>query len=92
MEDLMKRPVSNQQSDLDDAEFANDSRRPEVPPFSSKSRAGTSDSSSNLDPASTRAGDYSQASDFGLPPPEGQCESAMHFSGLIVVSIPHCSR
>ncbi len=92
MEDLMKRPVSNQQSGFNSAEFGNDSRRPEAPPFSNQSEAGASDSSSNLDPASTIAGENSQASDFGLPSPEGKCESAMHFPDLIVFSVLLCSR
>jgi len=92
MEDLMKRPVSSQQSGLNSAEFGNDSRRPEAPPFSNQSEAGASDSSSNLDPASTIAGENSQASDFGLPSPEGKCECAMHFPDLIVFSVLLCSR
>jgi hypothetical protein len=92
MEDLLKCPVSNHQSGLNGAEFGNDSRRPEAPPFSNQSEAGTSDSSSNLDPASTIADENSQASDFGLPSPEGKCKSAMHFPDLIVFSVLHCSH
>jgi len=79
MEDLIKRPVSDQQSEFNGAEFGNDYRGPEAPPFSNQSEAGPSYLSSNLDPASTIAGDDSQASDFGLPSPEGKCESAMYF-------------
>ena len=82
MEDLMKRAVSNQQSGLNNAEFGNDSRGLDTPPFSDQSEArtsGISDSSFNLDPASTIAGENSQASDFGFPSPEGKRESAMHF-------------
>lgn len=85
MEDLMKRSVSNQQSGYNGAEFEDDSRRPEAPSFSS-------DSSSNLDPASTIAGENSQGSDFGLPSPEGKFESAMHFPDLSIFSILLCSR
>jgi hypothetical protein len=97
MEDLLKRPVANQQAGLNGAEFGNDSRKPEAPPFSNppfsnQSEAGTSESSSNLDPASTIAGENSQAPDFGLPSPEGKSESAMHFPDLIVFSVFHCSR
>ncbi len=92
MEDLMKRSVSNQQSGLSDAEFGNDSRRPEAPPFSDQSEAGTSDSSSYLDPASTIAGKNYQTPDLSLPSSEGKCESAMHFPDLIVFSVLHCSR
>ena len=92
VEDLMKRPGSNQQSGLDGAEFGNDSTRAEAPPFSDQSEAGTSDSSSNLDPASTIALENSQASDFDLPSPEGKCESAMRSPDLMVFSVLYCSR
>jgi hypothetical protein len=92
MEDLLKRPVANQQAGLNGAEFGNDSRKPEAPPFSNQSEAGTSESSSNLDPASAIAGENSQAPDFGLPSLEGKSESAMHFPDLIVFSVFHCSR
>ena len=93
MEDLMKRPVSNQQSGLNDADFGNDFKRPEAPSFSNQSEAGTFDASFNLDPASTIAGENSQASDFGLIPlTEGKCESAMHSPDLIIPSVLHCSH
>ena len=92
MEDLMKRSMSNQQSGSNGAEFENDTRSPEAPPSSNQSGARTSGSSSNLDPASPIAGENSQASDFGLPLPEGKCESAMHFPDLIVFSVLHFSR
>ena len=82
MEGLLKRSVSNQQYAPTDDEFGNDFRRPEAPPFSNQSEAETPDSSSNLDPAPTTAGENFQASDFGSPMAEGKCESAMHFSGL----------
>ena len=88
----MKRAVSNEQYG---AEFGKDSRGLEAPLFSDQSEArtsGTSDSSFNLDPASTIAGENSQASDLGLPSPEGKCESAMHVPDLIVLSVPRCSR
>ena len=89
MEDLMERPVSNQQSGLN----WNDSRRSEGQSFSNQSEAGTTDASSNLDPASTIAGEHSQASDFGiLLSPEGKCENAIHFPDLIISSVLHCSH
>ncbi|MCJ1386445.1 hypothetical protein MMC17_009571 [Xylographa soralifera] len=70
MEDLMKRPVSNQQAGINGAEFGNDSRRPQSPAFSSQSEAGTSNLSFSLDPAFKIASENSQASDFDLPSPE----------------------
>lgn len=92
MEDLMKRPESNQQSGSNDVELGNDYARPEAPPFSNQSEAGTFDSSFNLDPASTIADGKSQSSDFGLPSLEGKYESALHFPDLTVFSVIDCNR
>lgn len=87
MEDLIKRPVSDQSFGSIDADFRNDSRRPKALP------AESSDSSSNLNAAFTTAGENSQASDFGLPSPGGRCESTAHFSNLTVSSsVLHCGR
>ena len=86
MEDLMKR---NRSSNLDNAD---EHRILAAQPVSSQSDAGPSDSSSNLDPASTIVVRDSQASEFDLPSPEGKCESIMHFSDLINLSVLHCSR
>lgn len=72
MEDLMKHPPSNHRSGSDGAEFENDSRKQEASLFAIQSEAGTSDSSSSLDPALTIAGEDSQTSDFGFPSPEGK--------------------
>lgn len=93
MEDLMKRPVSDQISGLNDVDFGGNFRRPEAPSFTNQSETGITVASSNLDPASTIVGESSQASDFGLlPSPEGKRESSMHFPDLIVSSVLHCSH
>lgn len=93
MEDLMKRPVSNQKSGLNDVDFGSNFRRPEAPSFTNQSETGITVASPNLDPASTIVGESSQASDFGLlPSPEGKRESSMHFPDLIVSSIHHYSH
>ena len=92
MEDLMRRPESNQQSGSNDVESENDYTGPEAPRFSNQSEAGTFDSSSNLDPTSTIAGETSQSSDFGLPSLEGKYESALHSPDLIVFSVLDCNR
>ena len=86
MEDLMKR---NQSSNLGNAD---EHRILAAQPMSSQSDAGPSDSSSNLDSASTITVGNSQAPDFDLPSPEGKCESIMHLSNLINLSVLHCSR
>lgn len=93
MEDLMKLPVSNQKSVLNDVGSGSNFRRPEAPYFTNQSETGTIVASSNLDPASTIVGESSQASDFGLlPSPEGKRESSMHIPDLIVSSVLHCSH
>ena len=93
MEDLMKRPVSDQISGLNDVEFGSNFRRPEAPSFTNQSEIGITVASSSLDPACTIVGESSQASDFGLlPSPEGKRESSMHFPDLIVSSLLDCSH
>lgn len=86
MEDLIKRPVSDQSLGSVDADFRNGSERPKATPFSNRSEAETYDPSSNLNAASTTAGVNSQILDFGLPSPGGRCESTTHFSTLKVCS------
>ena len=93
MEDLMRSPVSNQISGLNDVDFGSNFRRPEAPSFTDQSEIGITLASSNLDPASKIVGESSQASGFGLSPsPEGKRESSMHFPDLIVFSVLHCSH
>ena len=79
MEDAMKGPVSDQQSDFNDTNSGVYSGRPEVPPFTNQPEAGNLDLDSTLHPISTMADENPQASDIGLLPSEGKCESTMHF-------------
>ena len=93
MEDLIKRPVSDQSFGSFDADFGNGSRRPKIAPLAIQSEAEASDSSSNLNTASTTAGEGSQASDSSLPSPGGRCESITQSPNLTVSSsLLHCSR
>ena len=86
MEDLIKRPVSDQSLGSNDTDFRNGSRRPEAPPFPNRSEAATPDPSFDLNAASTTAGENPQALDFGLPSPGGRCESTTRFFNLTVSS------
>ncbi|MCJ1434806.1 hypothetical protein MMC27_004176 [Xylographa pallens] len=67
MEELMKRPVSNHQYGFNGIDFRNASRGPETPPYSNQSEAGSSNSSSNMDPSFTTTSEITHASTFGLP-------------------------
>ena len=94
MEDLMKRPGSNQQSRVIGAELENGSRGLEARHCPDQPEAGTSgisDSNSNLNSVSPIAGENSPALEFGTPSPGGKCDSANHCLGLIGFSVPHCS-
>ena len=93
MEDLMKRPVSQQQADFNHVEIGNDSRRTEAPPFFNQSEAAVPASSSTLDLPSLPAAENSHASDFALHSPQGKWEPVMHLLYLILLSsVLYCSR
>ena len=79
MEDAMRGPVSDQQSDSIDTNSGVYSGRPEAPPITNPSEAGNLDLDTTLNPISTMADENPQVSEIGLPPPEGKCESAMDF-------------
>ena len=78
MENAIKGPVSDQQSDSIDADSGVYSREPEAPPFTIQSEAGKLDQDSRFNSFSTIADENVQASDIGLHSPEGKCESTMH--------------
>ena len=78
MENAMKGPVSDQQSDSIDTNSRVYSRKSEALPITIQSEARNLDQDYSLNSVSTMADENAQASDIGLPSPEGKCESTMH--------------
>ena len=89
MEELMKRPVSNQQSGLNGVEFGRESQIPEALPFPNQAGSRNYDYSADLDPVFAIASENPQASDFGVPSSDGKYESAILRPDLICFSVLH---
>lgn len=92
MEDLVKSPVSNQQTGLNHAGSGNGYIRPESRRSSNHSEVGTFGSSSNSNRASTIAGEDSHTPVYSLLSSERKCESALQFPDLTVFSVLRSSR